>query len=262
MGNKRARVRGTVLAMFLGFAWVTLAGCESEGEEKPDGVNSFEDVLDEGVLDGDADAEEDLGICEYCDADVPDWDNDAGGDPDGDPGERVDADPDDADADGADADGADADDADVDDADVDDADADDADADGADADGADADGADADDADVDDADADDATTGPPNLAVVYDEVFQHTCIFCHTIRAPVVFYDEGLRDRLLQPSVQLPTMPYVTPGSLGSSYLWHKVAGTHLSVGGEGTRMPSAAMPLFDEELAILRAWIEAGAPD
>ena len=227
MGNKRARVRGTVLAMFLGFAWVTLAGCESEGEEKPDGVNSFEDVLDEGVLDGDADAEEDLGICEYCDADVPDWDNDAGGDPDGDPGERVDADPDDADADGADADGADAD-----------------------------------DADVDDADADDATTGPPNLAVVYDEVFQHTCIFCHTIRAPVVFYDEGLRDRLLQPSVQLPTMPYVTPGSLGSSYLWHKVAGTHLSVGGEGTRMPSAAMPLFDEELAILRAWIEAGAPD
>jgi hypothetical protein len=62
------------------------------------------------------------------------------------------------------------------------------------------------------------------------------------------------------PSMQLPTMNLVAPGKLNDSYLWHKVNGTQLEVGGSGGRMP-LTIPLSDDEAAILERWIAAGAP-
>jgi hypothetical protein len=45
---------------------------------------------------------------------------------------------------------------------------------------------------------------------------------------------------------------------LENSYIWHKLSGTHLTVGGSGSQMPpwGALSPL---ELAPVRAWVEAG---
>lgn len=53
----------------------------------------------------------------------------------------------------------------------------------------------------------------------------------------------------------------VTPGAPVESYLWHKVAGTHLTVGGAGGRMPKPTdPPLTALELATVEAWLLGGA--
>jgi hypothetical protein len=60
-------------------------------------------------------------------------------------------------------------------------------------------------------------------------------------------------------SEQVPGMDRVTPGDLEESYLWHKLQGTHLDVGGMGTSMPQGLM-LDDEQMALVEAWIATGA--
>ena len=62
------------------------------------------------------------------------------------------------------------------------------------------------------------------------------------------------------PSMQLPSMNLVEPGVLNASYLWHKVNGTQLEVGGQGKIMPFT-VPLRPDELQIIERWIAAGAP-
>ncbi len=66
-------------------------------------------------------------------------------------------------------------------------------------------------------------------------------------------------------SMELSTMNRVTPGQPGSSYLVHKVQGTHLDLDppGSGDRMPLNRSPLTQMDIDLIRAWIEAGAlPD
>ncbi|HHO50480.1 MAG TPA: hypothetical protein ENK18_06285 [Deltaproteobacteria bacterium] len=55
------------------------------------------------------------------------------------------------------------------------------------------------------------------------------------------------------------SMPYVTAGAPEESYLLHKLAGTHLEVGGFGARMPIGP-PLTESEISLVRSWIQAGA--
>lgn len=62
------------------------------------------------------------------------------------------------------------------------------------------------------------------------------------------------------PSVEVPGMRRVRPSLPDSSYLVHKVQGTHASVGGNGDRMPLGGAPLTDAEIARLRGWILLGA--
>ena len=65
------------------------------------------------------------------------------------------------------------------------------------------------------------------------------------------------------PSMELSTMNRVTPRQLDSSYLVHKVQGTHMAVGGSGFQMPLNRSPLTQMEIDLIRAWIAAGAnPD
>jgi len=61
------------------------------------------------------------------------------------------------------------------------------------------------------------------------------------------------------PSIQLPSMARVKPGSLNESYLWHKINGTQAEVGGTGTIMP-ATVPLRQDERDLIGRWIAAGA--
>jgi hypothetical protein len=62
-----------------------------------------------------------------------------------------------------------------------------------------------------------------------------------------------------RPSMQLPSMLLVKPGALNESYLWHKINGTQLEVGGVGMIMPYT-VPLVAAELAVFERWIAAGA--
>lgn len=59
---------------------------------------------------------------------------------------------------------------------------------------------------------------------------------------------------------ELPGMNRVTPSQPDSSYLVHKVQGTHLAVGGSGSRMPLNRSPLSQSDIDLIRAWIQAGA--
>jgi hypothetical protein len=57
-----------------------------------------------------------------------------------------------------------------------------------------------------------------------------------------------------------PELDLIEPSSAADSYLWHKVSGTHESVGGSGDRMPAGRGPLSSADIDTLAGWIDAGA--
>jgi hypothetical protein len=92
-----------------------------------------------------------------------------------------------------------------------------------------------------------------------DEIIFETCAGCH-YGEPAGLGLVDAYDRLVGvASTQLPTMNRVTAGSLEDSYLWHKVSGTHLDIGGTGDRMPRFG-ELGADELEVIRQWILGGA--
>ncbi len=60
-------------------------------------------------------------------------------------------------------------------------------------------------------------------------------------------------------SSQVPGMQRVVPGSPDDSYLVHKLAGTHESVGGTGDSMPPG-LGLADTDIELVRRWVQEGA--
>ncbi len=64
------------------------------------------------------------------------------------------------------------------------------------------------------------------------------------------------------PSVEAPSLRRVRHFLPDSSYLVHKIQGTQASVGGSGARMPLIGGALTGDEIAVIRAWIAAGALD
>jgi len=62
-------------------------------------------------------------------------------------------------------------------------------------------------------------------------------------------------------SMELNSMLRINPQNPSTSYLFQKVSGTHLTVGGTGDRMPPPPRPaLDDDEIELLRIWITEGA--
>lgn len=57
----------------------------------------------------------------------------------------------------------------------------------------------------------------------------------------------------------LPTMDLVAPGDRLTSYVWHKLSGTQMEVGGAGSKMP-LGMAMTQEELDTIGQWIDEGA--
>lgn len=61
-------------------------------------------------------------------------------------------------------------------------------------------------------------------------------------------------------SNERPGMMRVRPFEPDSSYLVHKVQGTHGTVGGSGGQMPLGGTPLSPAQISLIRAWITQGA--
>jgi hypothetical protein len=117
-----------------------------------------------------------------------------------------------------------------------------------------------------DADAVDGGRPVPlrTLTELYDDVLQPRCSPCHTTRVSgglSLARRETLSAQLLASSVQQPAMRRVRPGDPDGSYLWRKLTGDHLAVGGLGEPMP-LGVPLASSDLLAIRRWIEAGAVD
>ena len=72
--------------------------------------------------------------------------------------------------------------------------------------------------------------------------------------------DSQTYDNLVYAPATQTNMDRVTPGDLANSYLWHKLQGTHSSVGGSGAKMPKGSS-LTSSQLSKIQTWLEEGAP-
>lgn len=96
-------------------------------------------------------------------------------------------------------------------------------------------------------------------------VFQHYCVACHlTGEEPgnlALNPSDAYQYLVGRTSVESPLLR-VKPGSSEDSYLMRKIEGTHLKVGGKGARMPLGGPALDEASIAVIRAWIVAGASE
>ncbi|MDH4042843.1 MAG: hypothetical protein OEY20_01995 [Gemmatimonadota bacterium] len=116
--------------------------------------------------------------------------------------------------------------------------------------------------------------GPPGpdegvtLSSDVQPIFTASCAFtdCHAGNNPVLGQNlsagQAYGSIVNVNSQEVPALKRVLPLFPDSSYLVHKIQGTQGSVGGLGGRMPLGGAALTDEEIATIRAWITAGAPN
>jgi hypothetical protein len=119
--------------------------------------------------------------------------------------------------------------------------------------------------------------GMPTYAQV-QAVFNHSCtvsLSCHMSRGSgIVDLTNGNSYAAIVGvnSSEVATMPYVTPGDTENSFLFRKIDGSftsipycmaHASTGECGVRMPMVGgAPLTPGQIALIRDWINAGAPN
>jgi hypothetical protein len=118
---------------------------------------------------------------------------------------------------------------------------------------------------------DPTATGPnqPDLshAVHIQPIWDANCVAgCHTkggvSDAWIILSEDAFASLVERPALELPSMMRVAPGDLDGSYLWHKVTGLHIEVGGSGVLMPPApADALSTDDLDTIAQWILQGCP-
>lgn len=102
------------------------------------------------------------------------------------------------------------------------------------------------------------TATPPDFSTEVLPIFQARCQSCHRNHPTGLTFKPAYDQLVDAPSAQLPGMVRVAPEDLQGSYLWHKICGTHLEVGGSGSAMPGA--PLSDADATRIAEWIVTGA--
>lgn len=107
--------------------------------------------------------------------------------------------------------------------------------------------------------------GTPSFKKQIVPLFQRQCVACHMTgqeQGQLGLLPQLAHASLVGAASRQAPMARVTPRDPARSYLLHKLRGTHLDQGGSGVRMPMGQEPLADADLALLQAWIDAGAPD
>jgi hypothetical protein len=104
-------------------------------------------------------------------------------------------------------------------------------------------------------------------ATNYDDdiqpIFDAECTSCHSGASPSANLDLSDSSEIIDvASDDVPSMDRVEPGDTSNSYLWHKIKGTHGSVGGAGSTMPRGGGSLTSAEISLIGDWIDEGAPD
>ena len=113
--------------------------------------------------------------------------------------------------------------------------------------------------------ADEVDAGPPPTLFeqVQTSVFRRHCAAapCHDMVEPggelSLTPNEAYGELVNVPAAQDPGLLRVTPGDPSASYLWIKLGSGPFA---DGVRMPSGEPTLPDEDLSLIREWIEAGA--
>lgn len=93
-------------------------------------------------------------------------------------------------------------------------------------------------------------------------IFDANCVACHQTGGAHgnLNLEAGYAYRAIvsRPSSEVRLLR-VNPGKPEKSYLFHKLSGTHLRVGGSGARMPATG-PLDRNSIDVIRRWISEGA--
>lgn len=106
------------------------------------------------------------------------------------------------------------------------------------------------------------STGEPGPSFASDvqPILSANCD-CHVDAAPAgLSFTDAYANLVSVASTEAAGLDRVEPGSPDDSYLWHKVNGTHASVGGSGDPMPAPSGGLDAGSLATIEAWISGGA--
>ncbi|MEH6386856.1 hypothetical protein [Pseudomonas profundi] len=94
-------------------------------------------------------------------------------------------------------------------------------------------------------------------------VLRTQCATCHmtgTEPGNLKLYPSAAYDSIVEAKSPGTGATLVVPGNPDSSYLLHKIKGTHLEHGGTGGRMPFGQRPLADDVISVIEKWIDQGA--
>lgn len=114
-----------------------------------------------------------------------------------------------------------------------------------------------------------SSTGAPAVDYVTQiQPIWNTACTCHlmgpsgTMTATVLTLNEEVSYANLvdAPSEEAAGMDRIEPGDAQASYLWHKLEGTQIAVGGSGSAMPQIGV-LTEEQTSAIQNWIMQGAP-
>lgn len=104
---------------------------------------------------------------------------------------------------------------------------------------------------------------PRSYKAIVEPIFVRECGDCHGGDRPKKGLDlsagKGYANLVNRKAAQVPELLLVAPGDPDGSYLWHKLQHTAK----EGKGMPRglfSARKLKEEELRVIREWIEQGA--
>lgn len=111
------------------------------------------------------------------------------------------------------------------------------------------------------------TSGTSSSTTAQDDsiqgIWNTKCTPCHIggSQGGGLALDDGHSSLVGVPSSQVPSMALVEPGSRDDSYLWHKLQGTYMALGGIGDAMPITG-ELSDAQMEQVGVWIDEGAPE
>jgi hypothetical protein len=110
-----------------------------------------------------------------------------------------------------------------------------------------------------------AEGAPPTLKKDVQMIFDMACADCHGVKhqkAKLNLSPATAKQALInQPSDEMPKLMRVKPGDPENSYLWQKLQ----NKAAKGKGMPRTIFStkrLPDDQLEVIRKWIEAGAPE
>lgn len=106
----------------------------------------------------------------------------------------------------------------------------------------------------------------PQAAKVFEQtvepILTQHCVMCHMsggAQGELSLFPEPYAN-LVEVTSSQSKLPLVEPGNVETSYLYHKLVGSHLEVGGEGVSMPYQRDSLAASDIDAIRQWIERGA--
>jgi hypothetical protein len=114
---------------------------------------------------------------------------------------------------------------------------------------------------------DSSTTGAapgPSFSQDIVPIFNRHCVMCHMVDGAQGEFSLHPQPHaaLVGVSSSQSELLLVKAGDVEASYLYHKLVGSHLDVGGEGDSMPYQRALLDTSDLATIEQWIARGAGD